>query len=108
MANVTKTEINKLWKEMGDDRSWAHFEKVLKEDRNKEHRIDEDKVDQLIKVTGRMKRDQESFPSSPDKLHDVLAEQTKETEHTREHHTTDKERTRDKEHTSKEREHTRK
>ncbi len=78
MANVPMNDINELWKQMGNDRSWSKFARTLREHRDKAQGIDDGLVDHLMQVADKMRNQGKSFPDSPQKLHEVLMEQTRE------------------------------
>ncbi len=76
MANVPMDDVKQIWNQMGGEKDWSKFKQTLKEHRNKSAGIDDGLVDHMLKVADEMNG--KSFPSSPEKLREVLMEHTRQ------------------------------
>ncbi len=70
MAYVPEYQVEKLWQEMGDNKSWDSFKDVLKKHPEIGQVEDKNLSKNLIMVAERMTT--RDFPDSPERLTEVL------------------------------------
>ena len=72
MAELQKNQIEMLWSDMGNDRSWGSLVRVLKEYKEQERGIDESTAELLISESKRLQKSNKTFPKSAEALHETL------------------------------------
>ncbi len=77
MAEIMKNDVETLWNEMGNDRSWGSLVRVLHEHKNKAKGIDDSTVDLLILHAKQMQKSGRQFPKSDEALYETLSEKVK-------------------------------